>query len=75
MPWWSILLFTAISAVIAVCLGFSESRSSADAHGADGVATLVLFSHRYDWLPDFNQVCDSGHGSFRAPWAAYVSVP
>ena len=23
MPWWSIILFTAISAVIAVCLGFS----------------------------------------------------
>lgn len=25
MPWWSIILFTAISAIIAVCLGFSKS--------------------------------------------------
>ncbi|KAI0700193.1 OPT oligopeptide transporter [Cytidiella melzeri] len=45
MPWWSVLLFTAISAVIAVCLGFIAATTGFQISIRYAIQILAAFIH------------------------------
>ncbi|KAI0341506.1 OPT oligopeptide transporter [Trametopsis cervina] len=45
MPWWSVLLFTAISAVIAVCLGFIAATTGFQISIKYAIQILAAFIH------------------------------